>query len=341
MKKQNYYYLLILFMNIFNNLYSHKIVLTTRAGESISIDSEFLTVGKISSKNSDFLSYDTINCPTVFKKTLERVSLLLDYRKEIMTEHILDFFNKKYIFFSVKEIADLLNTFDFLNLESFLELALVNCPINKEKEIFSLCYDALQEKIQLFNTYLRIKVPLYNGTVNKYIDVPFNIARLLPRLKIKSAFFKSANEKNYQKSIEIELPEDCMLYCLPIEEQEQFFNIFFKIIKDFKASGKYDYNDIEKLFYWYRNDIAAIFCNLLDFFQLYSLLKSFVNNNHLNLNNYFGKLNSSTQAILRGISNNEKIEDKTTWLGLGTGLVGTMLFLEGLKKIYEINNWPY
>lgn len=327
--------LLILFIFANKNLYSHKIVLVTEAEERVSIDSELLTVDEIQSPGFAFLACDTIKCPTIFKKTLERVARLLDYRKETEYEEILIFFNTRYASFSAKEAADLLNTFDFLKLETFLDLALANCPLNKETDIFSLCCDSLQKKIQLFNSYLRIKILFNDGAVIKYIDVPFNVACLLPGLKEKHTFLKNVNE-TYQKPIEVELPEDCVPYYLSLTDQEKFFNVFFKIVKDFNAYGQYDFGDVKNVLFQFgrKYSTTAIFCNLLNFFKLYSLLKSFVTNNQIHLNDYFSRLNSATQTVLGNSSNDETNIENHPIIGFMFGTIVTVAFVAGIEKMF-------
>lgn len=281
--KKIYYYLLSLL--IISDLYSHKIVLVTNTKdkEEVSIDSELLTVGKLPSSedkeevsNSIFLRCDYIECPAKFKNTLTRIALLLNYRKEGENEKIREFFNKEYRRLSHQEIADLLNTFFYLKLEGLLGLALLRCPENQEKEIFSFCCDELNDKIQSFNSFLQVKAPLQNGGI-KRVNVPLTSALFLPR--IESIFFESRNESFNLQSIKIKLLDDCVPL-IDIDDLDEFFNVFFSAVVRFKINGTRRCYEIlkhelfDKRLYSIQN--LAVFCNLLHFFECFSLLKDFI-----------------------------------------------------------------
>lgn len=282
--KKIYYYLLSLL--IIRDLYSHTIILATdtKNKEEVLIDSELLTVGELPSSedegevsNSIFLRCDYIECPAKFKNTLTRIVLLLNHRKKGENEKVREFFNKEYRSLSHQEIADLLNTFFYLKLEGLLGLALLRCPENQEKEIFSFCSDELNKKIQpSFNSFLQVKVPLQNGGI-KCINVPFTSALFLPR--IESIFFESRNESLDLQSIKIKLLDDCVPL-IDIDDLDDFFNVFFSAVVQFKINGTVDSystlkNELLKTRLYSMQNLA-VFCNLLHFFECFSLFKDFI-----------------------------------------------------------------
>lgn len=293
MKKKYYSFLIVYASLLVNFVSAYDITLVTSKGEKISIESELLWEKQPSPfvKNNGMYSlFDTIQCPTIFKETFERILMLLIYKKEGDISELIQYLKMTYATITALAIADIFNTLAFLKLDNnLLEQCLQYCPEDKRKTVFSLCSDSLFEKIKLFNAFLRLKMPLNNGFTRTF-DISANKACLLPRVcEMNDLFMGSNNEFYFDKKLpEIVLPEKCVPHFDTVVELESFFKVFFDTIFRFEHAIS-DYSDFfNKLFNkpeLQLNYNISVFCNLLDFFQLSLLVDCILEYFAFNSNN--------------------------------------------------------
>lgn len=295
MKNKKYYLSLVVYIVLFMNFVSaYDITLVTYKGEKVPIESDLFWETKSSpfvKNNGMYVPLDIIECPTLFKETFERIVMLLIYKKESDIVGLIQYLMMLYTNFSELALADILNTLAFLKLDNnLLDQCLWYCPEDKRKTVFSFCCDSLLKKIQLFNVFLRVKIPLNDGFICT-LDIPANKARVLPLVCEMHGLFMDANNEDYfsKKLPEIELPQKCVPLFNTVVACQDFFNVFFDAIFSFDERTALNRDDFfQKLLNKPELQInynISVFCNLLDFFQVSLLLDYILDHFAFNINN--------------------------------------------------------
>lgn len=252
---------------------AYDVTLITKNGKPFTLDSDLLAANSCQEFNYPF----TIQCPTIFAETFIYIITLLLHNKNRADDELIIYLSNKASILSEQELADILNTLEFLKLDNLLDFVLWRCALIKEKEVFKLCNDLLRTKLKTLNTYLCIKIPLENGFVYS-LEVPINKAWRLPVIQAVAIDMSSACELDclIKEPIELTLPASCVPL-LNTTEYSKFFDTFFSTILylSFKE-GKFDdpaffRNLFENPLLRSEQNIAA-FCNLFDYFEVAPLL---------------------------------------------------------------------